>query len=463
MTYFLLILVLLVATACATQNVDVVIVGAGTAGITALRTLTDAGRTNVVVLEANSRYGGRMNTVTVPGYPYPVELGCSFVADSNYNPMIQLFNQANIALQAMDFSNTKAWKDGRPLNANQGSRIYNNYLDIWSKAQPFFQTGRSKADAIRLGGYDFDDRGVETLLMTDEQIWGDNLEKIDSNANDEAPEPLGTNYLVPGGYKQILDYLLDYPTSTRSKLQLNSLVTKIDYSSPNGKTTVTYIQNSVTKQITANKVVVAIPMGVLKANVVTFVPALPADKQNSINTVNFGSCGKTFLFFPPSAVPILAQYPVNIFYRLGLLPNPRYYDALTYFYNNQYVQGQPVIQSFYCGNFSRNLELQSDAQIVALHMTKLREFLPTLPDPSTYLITRWTSDPLFRGVYTDFAVGNTLQNNFLPMTTPIQNKIYFAGEYIASLDANGNLLASLGNVYTAYVAAKNVIQQILGN
>jgi len=257
-----------------------------------------------------------------------------------------------------------------------------------------------------------------------------------------------------------VDYLLDNPTSVRNKLQLDSLVTKIDYSSPNNKVTVTYTQNGVVKEVTANKVIVTVSMGVLKANVITFVPALPTEKQNAINTVRFGSCGKGFLFFGQEVAPLLAQFPVNVFYRLGFLPNPRYDDALTFFYNNQFIQGQPVIQSFYCGNFSRTMETLTDAQAVARHMTALREFLPTLPNPTTSIITRWTSDPLFLGTYTNYAVGNVL-SDFSQFANSIQGKVYFAGEYVASLDTNGNLRASLGNVYTAYIAAQVAAQKIV--
>ena len=91
------------------ENVDVVVLGAGIGGINSARTLTDNGRTNVLVLEADSRYGGRINTVFKAGYTVPVELGASFLADSNYNPMINLANQAQLPIFTMFFNLTNAW------------------------------------------------------------------------------------------------------------------------------------------------------------------------------------------------------------------------------------------------------------------------------------------------------------------------------------------------------------------
>jgi phytoene dehydrogenase-like protein len=57
---------------------DVVIVGAGVAGLAAACTLARAGR-NVRCLEATDRVGGRILTVHDPLAPLPVELGAEFV------------------------------------------------------------------------------------------------------------------------------------------------------------------------------------------------------------------------------------------------------------------------------------------------------------------------------------------------------------------------------------------------
>ncbi|HET9765840.1 MAG TPA: FAD-dependent oxidoreductase, partial [Thermoanaerobaculia bacterium] len=60
------------------ERVDVVVVGAGTAGLMAARELRRRDR-SVVVLEARDRIGGRVFTVEAPQLPVPVELGAEFV------------------------------------------------------------------------------------------------------------------------------------------------------------------------------------------------------------------------------------------------------------------------------------------------------------------------------------------------------------------------------------------------
>ena len=57
---------------------DVIVVGAGAAGLAAAEVLTRAGA-SVVVLEGRARAGGRILTRRVRGWPLPVELGAEFV------------------------------------------------------------------------------------------------------------------------------------------------------------------------------------------------------------------------------------------------------------------------------------------------------------------------------------------------------------------------------------------------
>ena len=63
------------------HRVDVVIVGAGVAGLAAARRLTEAG-VSIVVLEARDRVGGRIFTVRDERSPVPIELGAEFMHGS---------------------------------------------------------------------------------------------------------------------------------------------------------------------------------------------------------------------------------------------------------------------------------------------------------------------------------------------------------------------------------------------
>src|SRR5436309_14088448 len=60
------------------KHVDVLIVGAGAAGLAAARDLSHAGLT-VTIIEARPRVGGRILTLHDPRSPVPLELGAEFI------------------------------------------------------------------------------------------------------------------------------------------------------------------------------------------------------------------------------------------------------------------------------------------------------------------------------------------------------------------------------------------------
>lgn len=77
-------------------ELDAVVIGAGIAGLTAARSLSDA-RKSVLVLDAASRVGGRI--WTVPGLigALPSELGAEFV-HGHPEPTLALAREAGVNL-----------------------------------------------------------------------------------------------------------------------------------------------------------------------------------------------------------------------------------------------------------------------------------------------------------------------------------------------------------------------------
>src|SRR5678815_4278630 len=63
------------------ERVDVVIVGAGVAGLATAQRLAEAGATTVI-LEARGRIGGRIHTIRDDRTPIPIELGAEFMHGS---------------------------------------------------------------------------------------------------------------------------------------------------------------------------------------------------------------------------------------------------------------------------------------------------------------------------------------------------------------------------------------------
>lgn len=76
------------------SNADIIIIGAGAAGLVAGRELSKAGK-KVLLLEAQNRIGGRIHTITVPGFSMHLEAGAEFIHGEM--PVTQaLLNEAGI-------------------------------------------------------------------------------------------------------------------------------------------------------------------------------------------------------------------------------------------------------------------------------------------------------------------------------------------------------------------------------
>src|SRR5258706_11992631 len=92
------------------DKADVVVIGAGAAGLAAARDLSQSGR-RVVVLEARDRWGGRVFTQRSPVWPAPVELGAEFIHGEAAATM-EAARAAGLAVETLPDRHVWA-KDGR--------------------------------------------------------------------------------------------------------------------------------------------------------------------------------------------------------------------------------------------------------------------------------------------------------------------------------------------------------------
>ena len=82
------------------KKADVIIIGAGAAGLMCARELVKSGNT-VLVLEARDRIGGRIHTLSDDKFPGPVELGAEFV-HGDLEITKQLAKEAGVKLHETD-------------------------------------------------------------------------------------------------------------------------------------------------------------------------------------------------------------------------------------------------------------------------------------------------------------------------------------------------------------------------
>jgi monoamine oxidase len=98
----------------------------------------------------------------------------------------------------------------------------------------------------------------------------------------------GEDRLVLGGYQQLVKFL-----ARGVDVRLNTKVTQIDYSAASGGVVV----RTAAGTFAAKRVIVTLPLGVLKANSVSFKPALPASNAKAIAALGMGLLNKCVLVF----------------------------------------------------------------------------------------------------------------------------------------------------------------------
>ena len=98
-----------ISTCAATPADKVIIIGAGIAGLSAARLLTDAGY-QVTILEGRDRIGGRLHT-SHKWPDLPIDLGASWIHGTQGNPMTALAAEAKAETVATSYDSSKVHID----------------------------------------------------------------------------------------------------------------------------------------------------------------------------------------------------------------------------------------------------------------------------------------------------------------------------------------------------------------
>jgi monoamine oxidase len=125
--------------------------------------------------------------------------------------------------------------------------------------------------------------------------------------------------------------------------------------------------------IQADKVVITLPLGVLKANKVRFDPGLPATKQKAIQALGMGLLNKCFLRFPK------VFWPADRDWLESIGPVPGLWAEWVSYARSL---GKPILVGFNAADVGRKVETWSDRKTVDSAMETLRRIYGnSIPDP----------------------------------------------------------------------------------
>jgi monoamine oxidase len=389
------------------DRADVIVVGAGVAGLTAARDLVAAGW-SVIVLEASPVIGGRLRTDRSLGVAF--DLGASWIHGVDGNPITELAEQAGAPTVVLDFDDVAVFDEGgteRTLDEFAAAQAaYEALLEtVVEEGSP----ERSFAEVLaEVEPAWFDDR--MRAFFTSAYLTFDtgDLDQLSSGLLDEGEVFGGDEAVMTDGYDRIAALL-----ATGLDVRTDTAVTTIDDTGDEVVVTATGRRHM------AEAVVVAVPLGVLKAQRIDFEPPLPDAHVAAIDGIGFNAVDK-FLFTWDETFWDDVDF---------LVYTPTRRDIFNWFANvNSLVPGSNALMTFAFADEARASETASDEELIDLALAHLRDMYGAdVPPPTAMLRSRWATDPFTLGAYS-FTATTTEMDHFDQIATRA-GRVHFAGEH----------------------------------
>jgi monoamine oxidase len=406
----------------------VIVVGAGMAGLVAARLLHDSGLA-VTVLEARKRLGGR--TWTDDSLGAPLDLGGSWVHGVDGNPLTLWCDKLGVPLVEsqgdrllIDDRATAPTREGQRRRAVMGRLAFKAAIEwaAWrSKALMRVRGPRSisvkqAVDPLLRASWlpDVDRLVVGTFIEMSEGVQGAPYEAI--AAEEWFPtEGLDRNAQPRGGFRTLLEN-----AAQNMAIRFEAAVQRIAWSDAG----VTAVLTSGEK-IEADRALITVPLGLLRAGLPALDPPPPPDQQKAIDRLGYGAgiLGKIYLRFPKRFWPDHPKW----FGRLPDAPDRR--GTFNTWVSHEQETGRPILLSFSNGATAARLDrTASDPEVKEMAMASLRKmFGAAVVEPEAMVYPRWLSDPWSRGGYSYPGVGSAPQDREVH-ARPLGRRIYFAGE-----------------------------------
>ncbi len=255
-------------------DVDVVIIGAGAAGLGAARSVMARGRT-FKLLEGGDRIGGRAYTDTTT-FGVPFDQGCTFQHIAARNPWVQYARANGFEVGKMPGDDVSRVNVGR-REARSGE------YDAMSSR---YDAAKAAISYAGRNGWDVSARRATQNVKKDKwtalaEFWlrvGMGREFEDLACKDWWSGADGENYYAPAGYgTMVAHYGKDVPVET------GAVVTEIDWSGSGVK-----VSTADGRTISAKACIVTVSIGVLASGSISFKPQLPAAKRNALSRLTMG-------------------------------------------------------------------------------------------------------------------------------------------------------------------------------
>jgi lysine-specific histone demethylase 1B len=407
-----------------TYDGKVIIIGAGAAGLYAAYMLKSKG-IDFQLLEASSTYGGRLGKLT--GFAnFPIDTGAQWLHGENsvLGDLIKK-SKTNITL---DDSETKFWFNNQLVNSlPQETDIFegDDLPDI-SFEDYALQNGLGneyKYIVENIAG----DQGAAASRLS---VYGNNKDEEHWSAGDDdfKFEETFFDLIEIQIANQVKDYIL-----------LNTVVSKIDYS----QSTI-LITDSNNNTFNADKVIITVPIPILKSADIQFTPALPDEKTAAFAKIGMDAGMKVFLKFS------------NKFFDQNIIGG-----SVCAAYADDSIgkaQNDNILLAFIMGEQAEYLtSLGSDAAITSALIQEL-DIMYNGQASASFIashVENWTTNPFVKGAYSYSTIGMGDARKIA--SEALSEKLYFAGE---AMNTNGHHQTVHGAVETGYREVINILTDI---
>ena len=444
-------------------TVKVVVVGAGTSGLAAARTLTDTWNTaanggplELTVLEAGTRIGGRTWTLnaaeagsawdTASALGAPTDMGASWIHGStSTHPITKIATALNEISGLVQTNDNLA--DLRLCTAGQASACSAPSSDQYAAYESLLARAQEKETDMSLwqalSGLSNSGQTRESDLFQYHLAVGAEFntagpaDRLSAWYYNDDSQYSGTELVWARGYKVMYEALQSGAVRVNdgsSTLQVTAVASAsqqpISVTFSKRVTSITYSSTGVvlttadSSTYNADYVIITIPLGVLKStdasSRVTFNPALPPATVNGISQLGFGNVVKVALLFPTKWWPSGMHY-------YGLAQAGTNRGLFTYFLNVHELSTKPVLMTFALGGAADVAEQMSDADVWTQIRANLVKIFSTtvsaqIPTAAPQMIrSTWRANPHAKGAYTYVAVGASTNPSLPPLAVPFSD------------------------------------------
>ncbi|XP_050209817.1 protein FLOWERING LOCUS D [Mercurialis annua] len=416
------------------SNCNVIIIGAGLAGLAAARQLMRFGF-KVSVLEGRKRPGGRVYTMKMEGgggnrvFAW-ADLGGSVLTGTLGNPLGIVARQLGCSLHKVRDKCPLYRFDGNPVDLDMDMKVENAFNRLLDKASKLRQLMGDVSMDVSLGA------AVETFR----QVYGDAVTNEDMNlfnwhcanleyANagllsklslafwdqDDPYDMGGDHCIIPGGNGKLVQALAE-----NVPISYEKTVHTIRY----GSDGVQVISGS--QVFEGDMVLCTVPLGVLKSGSIKFNPELPQKKLDGIKRLGYGLLNKVAMLFPC----VFWETDLDTFGHLTEDSSTR--GKFFLFYSYAAVSGDPLLIALVAGEAAHKFESMPPTDAVTQVLQILKGIYEpkgiTVPEPIQTVCTRWGSDPFTLGSYSNVAVGASGDDYDILAESVGDGRLFFAGE-----------------------------------